>query len=50
MKADYKGFVMHYREWCDAGIPVGMSDLRSLASKYNTPVPSFDGERLVFPD
>mgnify|MGYP006277247427 CR=1 FL=1 len=35
---DYKGFVEHVNEWDRLGINYGLSDLRYLAKKYNTPI------------
>ena len=36
---DYKGFVLHVREWNKIGIPYGISDLIRLAKRYGTPIP-----------
>jgi len=38
-KEDYEGFVKHTMEWDKYGIPYGLSDLKLLARKYNTPIP-----------
>ena len=39
MKADYKGFVLHTKEWDRLGIPYGFNELIEIAEKYNTPIP-----------
>ena len=36
-KPDYEGFCKHIEAWDKLGIPWGMSDLRRIAKKYNTP-------------
>ena len=38
MEPDYKGFVLHIREWDAHGIPWGSRELVELAKKYNTPI------------
>ena len=38
-KADYRGFILHIWEWNKIGIPVGISDMKELAKKYNCPIP-----------
>ena len=37
-KPDYKGFVLHIREWERIGISYGVKELRELASKYDCPI------------
>ena len=47
---DYKGFGEHLCEWWDLGVPYGLSDLVTLAKKYNTPIPTYVGGMLTFKD
>jgi len=35
---NYEEFVKHVDEWDKLGISWGLSDLRCLAKKYNTPI------------
>ncbi len=46
---DYEGFCNHIDEYNIRGFSWGMSDLRELAKKYNTPIPLIDaGGELVW--
>jgi len=38
-RPDYKGFVLHIREWNKVGVVYGIDDLIQLAERYNTPIP-----------
>lgn len=38
-KADYKGFILHLRDYKKLGIPYGLNDLRRLARFYNCEIP-----------
>lgn len=50
-KADYKGFGEHVAEYEEQGIPVGVSDLRRLARRYNTSIPKLsESGELEWPD
>ena len=46
-RPDYKGFVLHLREWKKFGIPYSIGDLIQLAKKYNTPIPKEFKERII---
>jgi hypothetical protein len=39
LKPDYKGFVLHMKEYDKVGAPVGVSDLIRISRLYNTPIP-----------
>lgn len=47
-KADYKGFMEHFQELEDAGLPMGFKDLVKLAKQYNCEIPTVVDGKLVF--
>ena len=50
MKPNYKLFYESVMAFENAGLPVGNSDLRMLAGKYNTPLPNTKFWNDEFPE